>query len=125
MLVSLFRLCLTFSCMRETGTGACRGRPRKRRACTSCFVAFIPTPHFELSLHNPEQPPELGRGPIWGPYQTLNAALHKIWILELAPGDFNDPLMMTLHVKKLDEHPLEYHALSYIRVSIAWIAVLY
>lgn len=48
------------------------------------------------------------------PYGALDATLKEIRLLKLAPGDFDDDLVITLQTRRLDEETLEYDALSYV-----------
>ncbi|KAF2995209.1 hypothetical protein E8E13_001376 [Curvularia kusanoi] len=47
------------------------------------------------------------------PYTSLDSNEREIRLLELAPGSFDDDLVITLHVESLDHKLPQYHALSY------------
>jgi hypothetical protein len=48
------------------------------------------------------------------PYRPLDPTHREIRLLELAPGSYNDDLVITLRVESLDREWPEYHALSYV-----------
>jgi hypothetical protein len=48
-----------------------------------------------------------------GPYSQLDRSLREIRLLELTYGNYDDNLVLALHIESLNRKPLAYHALSY------------